>query len=125
MRRARQDSETDIGMSGMEWRSQCRHHGKRGRNCRDADVADETAFQCINFLPQTASIADDPSGPGEHSLPFRCKTAEPRPALHQKHAKRVFELLKPRRECGLADPTRFGSPPKVPFASQRNHEFQL
>ena len=88
-------------------------------------MAGEAAFERIDLLVHRAGVGDDTARPFEHALALRGKAAKPRSALHQQHAKTLFQLLDAGRQGGLAHPAGFRRMPEMLLARQRDDEFQL
>jgi hypothetical protein len=101
------------------------HHRQRGRDRGNAQPPGQSVPQRVEFLPHGAGIADDAARPLEHPLAFRREAPKPRAAIDQQHAHGVLELLEPRRQRGLRDAAGFRGAAEMPFAGQRQKEFEL
>ena len=102
-----------------------RHHGERGGDGGDADMAGKAALQRVDLLAHGARVADDAARPVEHPLALGGEALEARAALHQQHAERILELLDAGRERGLAHAAGLRRVAEMPLARQRDDEFEL
>src|SRR5882724_2554698 len=84
----RQNGEADVWMPLAIGRRDLSHHGKRGRNRGDLQMARQPDLQCIYLLLQRPAVADDAARPIERPLPFRRERFETRATLHEEHAQR-------------------------------------
>ncbi len=108
-----------------ERRGQPWHHGERGRNRRDADVAGKAVPRGAHLFLHGARVAGDAPRPDQHLLAFRRQPLEARTALDQHDAQRLLELLDRRRQRRLGDAELLGSPAEMLLPCEFDEEFEL
>ena len=104
---------------------QARHHGQRGRDRGDADMAGKPVPRRAHLLVHGAGIADDAARPFQHPLAFRRQPLEARAALDQHDAELVLQLLDRGRKRRLGDAAALGRPAEMLLLGERDEEFQL
>ena len=72
----------------------------------------------MNLLAHGAGVADDAPRPVEHALALGREALEPRAAVDQQHAQRLFELLEPGRKRRLGYAAAFGRTSEMLFPGQ-------
>ena len=108
-----------------EARREARYDRQGGRDRGDAQMPRQPALEPVEILPHRPGVADNAPRPVEHPLALGGETAEPRGAIDEAGAERIFERLQPGRERRLADAAGLGSAPEVAFAGEGQQELEL